>query len=266
MEILTSPIFLLTDFGTRDHYVGQLKAVIASIAPRSPIVDISHGIEPFAIDEAAWMLEITLPLLPESALVVTVVDPGVGTTRRALGVCREGRHFFGPDNGVLSAVFRAAPGQPEAGCDIRELCDPQFQRPAVSRTFHGRDIFGPAAAWVASGLAFHRLGPPVTGAAVLAPFGGQPDGFGRLRGRIVHVDRYGNLVTTVRAAQLFPRFAIEVAGREVATHTHTFAEVPVGSLFCHVDSSGFLAVAVNQGNAAEVLGANRGDPVVVHAR
>lgn len=266
MEVLASPIFLLSDFGTRDHYVGQVKAVLASIAPRSPIVDISHEIQPFAIDEAAWMLEITLPLLPDNALVVAVVDPGVGTARRAIGVSQGGRHFFGPDNGVLSAVLRDGSGQPDPGCDIRELCAPHFQRSAVSRTFHGRDIFGPAAAWVASGVDFRRLGPPVTGAAILGPFCGEPDGPGRLRGRIVHIDRFGNLVTTVRAAQLFPKFAIEVAGSQITTHSHTFAEAPPGALFCHFDSSGFLAVAVNQGSAAEALGATRGDPVVVRAR
>ena len=266
MEALASPIFLLSDFGTHDHYVGHVKAVIAGIAPRSQVIDISHEIEPFAIDEAAWMLEVTVALLPEHALVVVVVDPGVGTSRRALAIRRDGRHFFGPDNGVLSAALRAGLPQPDSSCEVRELCDPQFQRPAGSSTFHGRDVFAPAAAWVASGVDFRRLGPPVSGAIVLPPFCAQPDGFERLRGRIVHIDRYGNLVTTVRAVQLFPKFTLEVAGREIATHTHTFAEAPAGALFCYADSTGFAAVAVNQGNAAETLGASRGDPVLVHAR
>ncbi len=246
--------------------MGHVKAVIAGIAPRSAVIDISNEIEPFAIDEAAWMLEVTLPLLPRDALVVVVIDPGVGTTRRGLVVRRDGHCFFGPDNGVLSVVLRTSRGEPAKGCDVRELCDPRFQRPAVSSTFHGRDIFGPAAAWVASGVDYRRLGPPVSEATVLPPFCAQPDGFGRLVGRIVHIDRYGNLVTTVRAAQLFPKFALEVADREIANHTRTFAEAPVGTLFCHADSSGFVAIAVNQGSASATLGARRGDAVVVHAR
>lgn len=266
MEILEPAIFLLTDFGERDHYVGHLKAVIAGIAPRVPVYDISHGIEPYAVDEAAWMLEVTFPVLPEKAVVAVVVDPGVGTSRRPLGACRDGRYFFGPDNGVLTPVLRGRGREAGEECDIRELTAPQFRRAAVSSTFHGRDIFAPAAAHVAAGLDYRRLGPPVTDPVLLRPFEGEPEGFGRLRGHIIHIDRYGNLVTTIRATQLFPRFVIEACGREIDVHVRTFAEAPQGALFCHADSSGFIAIAVNQGSAANLIGARRGDPVLVRAR
>lgn len=265
MEAVAPTIFLLTDFGTKDHYAGHVRAVIAGIAPQARVADISHEIEPFAIDEAAWMLEVTMPLLPERAIVLAVVDPGVGTARRALGVCREGRHFFGPDNGILTPVLASQPGRPEPECDLRELTDPRFQRPGVSATFHARDIFAPAAAHVAAGLDYRKLGPPVRNPVLLPPFQGEPAGFGQLKGHVVHADRYGNLVTTIRAAQLFPRFVVEVAGREIATHVRTFADAPAGSLFCHADSSGFLAIAVNQGHAASLLGCQRGAPVLVRA-
>lgn len=266
MEVLEPAIFLFTDFGDRDHYVGHMKAVIAGIAPRAQVYDISHGIEPYAVDEAAWMLEVTLPVLPDKAIVAVVVDPGVGTSRRALGACRGGRFFFGPDNGVLTPVLRGVGRDSGEECDIRELTAPQFRRSAVSSTFHGRDVFAPAAAHVAAGLDYRRLGPPVTDPALLPRFEGEPEGFGRLRGHIIHVDRFGNLVTTIRATQLFPRFVIEASGREIDAHVRTFAEAPPGALFCHVDSSGFIAIAANQGSAADVIGARRGDPVLVRAR
>ncbi|MCK6565814.1 MAG: SAM-dependent chlorinase/fluorinase [Dehalococcoidia bacterium] len=266
MEVLAPPIFLLTDFGDRDHYVGHVKAVIAGIAPRAPVVDISHGIEPFAIDEAAWMLEITLPVLPESAVLVAVVDPGVGTSRRALAACRDGRYFVGPDNGVLTPVLRGLRGRHEGECDVREITAPQFQRATVSSTFHGRDIFAPVAAHLAAGLDFRRVGSPASEPVLLPPCEGEPHGFGRLRGHIVHIDRYGNLVTTIRASQLFPQFVIEACGCEIDVRVRTFAEAPRGAPFCHAGSSGFIVIAVNEGSAAELLGASRGDPVLVRAR
>ncbi|MCC6381489.1 MAG: SAM-dependent chlorinase/fluorinase [Dehalococcoidia bacterium] len=270
MEKLSRPIFLLTDYGTRDAYVGQLKAVIAGIAPRAPIVDLTHAISPFAVDEGAWVLETVLPVLPEGAIVVAVVDPGVGSSRRALVVAREGRLFVGPDNGLLSPVFGeerrggAATGAGEV--DVRELCEAQLWRPEVSATFHGRDVFAPAAAHFATGASYQHAGPPVSNPVLLPPFCGQPDGFGRLVGEVIHVDAFGNLVTTIRATQLFPRFALEVCARLVDTHLRTFSDAPDGRPFCHVDSSGFLAVAVREGSAAVALGAHRGDRAVLHCR
>lgn len=271
METLTRPIFLLTDFGLRDHYVGQVRAVLASIAPGSPMHDITHDVEPYAVDEGAWLLEATIPLLPADAVVLAVVDPGVGTSRRALAVACEGRLFVGPDNGLLSGAFPGPcrPGGVGAASpmpDVRELADPQFRRAAVSHTFHGRDVFAPAAAWVAAGLDYRRLGPPVAEAKLLPPFCGVPDGPGRLRGNVIHTDRYGNLVTTIRVAQLFPAFDLEIAGRSVDTHVRTFADAPPGVPFCHADSSGFVAIAMNQASAAGELGVHRGDPVLVRAR
>ncbi len=266
MDVLAPPIFLLTDFGERDHYAGHMKAVIAGIAPLAPVIDLSHGIEPYAVDEAAWMLEITLPVLPERAVVIAVVDPGVGTSRRALVVCREGRYFVGPDNGVLTPILRGTRADDQGECDVREITAPQTRRATASNTFHGRDIFAPAGAYLATGLDHQRLGPPVSNPVLLPPCRGEPNGFGRLLGRVIHIDRYGNLITTIRASQLFPRFAIDAGGREIDVHVRTFAEAPPGALFCHADSSGFVAIAVNQGSAAALLGARRGDPVVVHAR
>jgi S-adenosylmethionine hydrolase len=276
MARLNRPIVLLTDFGFRDSYVGQVKAVIAGINPMAHVIDLSHAITPFAIDEGAWTLETALSVLPKDAVVCAVVDPGVGTSRRPLVVPAEGRHFVGPDNGLLSAAFPAAmrADAPPAGgamtvpasVDARELCEPQFRRDSVSATFHGRDIFAPMAAWLSLGVAHAIVGPPVPEAVALPPFCGRPRAFGELEGSVIHIDRYGNLVTTIRAAELFPCFALEVGGAVIDTHVRTFATAPRGVPFCHADSSGFVAIALNQGSAAEALGVRRGDPVLVRCR
>ena len=278
MATLTRPIFLLTDFGTRDHYVGQVKAIIAGIAPGCPIYDLSHDVEPFAVEEGAWLLEISIDLLPEDAVVMAVVDPGVGTHRRAVVVQAGGRTFVGPDNGVLSGVapaslrgigraFEARRVRLQAAVpEVRELCEPMLMRREVSNTFHARDVFAPATAHIAAGADYRRAGPPQGDMVLLPEFCGKPAGMGVLEGEVIHVDRFGNLITTVRARQLFPRFELEVGGRVVDTQVRTFAEARPGTLFCHVDSSGFVAVAMNKGDAASALEARRGNPVRVHAR
>jgi S-adenosylmethionine hydrolase len=278
LATLTRPIFLLTDFGTRGHYVGQVKAVIAGIAPGCPIYDLSHDVEPFAVEEGAWLLEISIDLLPEDAVVMAVVDPGVGTQRRAVVVQVGGRTFVGPDNGVLSGVAAASlrgTGRAfearrvrlgEGAAEVRELREPALMRRDVSNTFHARDVFAPATAHIAGGADYRRAGPPQGDMVLLPEFCGKPAGMGVLEGEVIHVDRFGNLITTVRARQLFPRFALEVAGEVVDTHVRTFAEVSPGTPFCHIDSSGYLAVAMNRGNAAKRLGAQRGHVVRVRAR
>lgn len=268
MAELARPIFLLTDFGTRDSYVGQVKAVIAGIAPRSPVFDLTHEVEPFAVDEGAWLLETAMAALPANAVVMAVVDPGVGTPRRGLLVLCDGRAFVGPDNGILSCAFPAAirDGGEGESRDVRELSDPRFHRASVSATFHARDIFGPVAAHLAAGLDHRLVGPPAPNPLLLPPCCGQPGALGELRGEVVHIDRFGNLLTTIRAAQLFPSFELEVAGRVIGRHVRTFADAPRAEPFCHVDSTGYVAVAVYEGSAAALLGATRREPVVVRAR
>jgi hypothetical protein len=275
MAHVTRPIFLLSDFGLRDAYAGQVKAVIAGIAPEARIFDLSHDVEPFAVDEGAWLLETSIETLPGDAVVLAVVDPGVGTERLEIAVFAAGRVFVGPDNGLLSGAFpescrpvgeRAASAAVPPGVEVRELCSPLFRRSVVSNTFHGRDIFAPAAAHLAQGVDPGRLGPCVERVALLGPFRGVPAGFGELHGRVIHVDRFGNLVTTIRAAELFPEFEVLIGGHRVDTRVRTFAEAPAGVPFCHADSSGYLAVAVNAGDAARTLGVSRGEPVLVRRR
>ncbi|MCC7365244.1 MAG: SAM-dependent chlorinase/fluorinase [Dehalococcoidia bacterium] len=268
MAQLTRPIVFLTDFGTRDQYAGQVKSVIATIAPAAPVIDLTHDVEPYAIDEGAWILETSLAVIPPNAVVLAVVDPGVGTARRGIAVASGGRIFVGPDNGLLSCAFSesARRGGTLAGAEVRLLDNATFHRPVVSSTFHARDIFGPTAAHLAAGEDFRRCGSPCDSAVLFPMFEGVPAGQGTLRGSVVHIDRYGNLVTTIRARQLFPACVIQVAGVTVDQRVRTFGDARPGVPFCHADSSGFVAIALREASAAAALGVSRGAAVEVHAR
>lgn len=277
MDALTRPIVILTDFGLHDHYVGQVKCVLASIAPRSHLIDLSHAVEPYAVDEGGWMIETSLPVLPEDAVVLAVVDPGVGTSRRPIAVQSGRRTFIGPDNGLLSPAF---PAEMRRGLDgatrvmitnrddlaVHEIRETAYLRAAPSHTFHGRDIFAPAAAHVAKGLDLRRLGPAVSDVVLLPECCAEPQRFGELRGYVVHIDRYGNLLTTIRATQLFHSFELWINGTVIDHHVRTFADAPPNQPFCHVDSSGFIAIAMKEANVAEHLGVSRGAEVRVRAR
>ncbi|HEY4669647.1 MAG TPA: SAM-dependent chlorinase/fluorinase [Tepidiformaceae bacterium] len=253
---MTRPIFLLTDFGTRDHHVGQVRAVISGIASGAPILDLTHHADPFAVDHGAWLLETALPALPAGAVVFAVVDPGVGTARRGLAVSSGGRLFVGPDNGILSPALRQS-------WTAVELQAAEFRRDPVSPTFHARDIFGPAAAHLASGVELDRLGPSVSDPVLLPPFCAREEESGRLEGYIIHVDHFGNAISTVRSSQLPASYTIQAGECRIEAFARTFGEASPGVPACYIDSSGFLGITINQGDAARTLGLTRGTPVTV---
>ena len=273
------PIVLLTDFGTHDTYVGQVKAVLTARAPGAPLVDLTHEVSPYAIDEGAWLLETALPFLPAPAVVLAVVDPGVGSERLPIAVRAPVpgdptalRYFVGPDNGLLSAAapHDARPSTPgrcpaPSGLDIRSIENPEVRLATVSATFHGRDLFAPAAAHIAVAGHHDTLGPARDELTLLPPFAGRAEGT-TIRGTVIHVDRYGNLVTTIRKEQLPQDFALDINGHSIEDMVRTFSDAPPGALACHVDSSGFLAIAEREGNAAARTGAARGDAVVLTPR
>ena len=273
------PIFLLTDFGTSDTYVGQVKAVLSARAPGAALIDLTHEVSPYAIDEGAWLLETALPVIPAPAVVLAVVDPGVGSERLPIAVrvpdsagAAAARYFVGPDNGLLSPAVPpgnrpagAAPAPVPEGLAVRALENPAARLEAVSATFHGRDLFAPAAAWLAAGKDYQSLGPARDRLTLLPPFAGFAVGEA-VRGFVVHVDRYGNLVTTIRKEQLPARFTLEVNGCRIARAVRTFSDGAPGELACHVDSSGFLAVAQREGSAAARTGAALGDAVTLEPR
>lgn len=249
-------ITLLTDFGTADGYVAAMKGVIASIAPEAIIDDASHDIPPGDVVAASHALERYWDLYPPGTVHVVVVDPGVGSARRAIAVEAEGRYFVAPDNGVLSPVFDAA------GTSIHALEDAAFRRPEVSSTFHGRDVFAPAAAHLARGAPIARLGRPIGDPVRLEAPAAVRDEAG-VHGRVVHVDRFGNLITNIPGEWVEHAAEVLVAGRSVGPIRRIYADVSPGELLALVGSAGVVEIAVRDGSAAERLGVRRGTDVRV---
>jgi hypothetical protein len=261
-------ISLITDFGTRDEYVGLMKAVILGIDPAAHIVDVSHAIAPQDVAQAAFMIESACRYFPAGSLHLVVVDPGVGTGRAILYLEAGGQRFMAPDNGVLSLVMSAG-----REMQLRRVENPRLRAAAVSPTFHGRDIIAPAAAHLSKGLAADQLGPELAAAAAvrIAGLRAVPAADGSLLGRIVHVDRFGNLVTNIDAAVL-RQLQIRLSDRrptvQVGEHTltgilTTYAQAAAGALLALVGSRGYLEIAVNAGSAQALTNARRGDPVRV---
>jgi S-adenosyl-L-methionine hydrolase (adenosine-forming) len=261
---VTRPIIAwVTDFGTRDHYVAAMKAVALGVCPDATFVDITHEIQPQDVLGGAIELAACYRDFPDRTVFVAVVDPGVGSTRRAIAASA-GRHtFVAPDNGVLTMVL----GEAEA-VEVVELSNAEYARPVISRTFEGRDRFAPAAGWLASGVEMSRLGRPVDPATLtrlsIAAAVRESDG---LRGQVMRVDRFGNLVTNIHETELGAlgppaSLIVHVGSRHIASMVATYAAALPGSLCALVGSSGHLEIAVNGGSARAAAGAGRG--AVVH--
>ena len=258
-------VTLTTDFGLRDAYVAEMKGVMLGIAHASgrvlQLVDVTHDVERHDITEGALAIEAAAPFFPTGTVHLAVVDPGVGTARRGLAVAADGHLLVGPDNGLFTPFLA------DAGWRAFEIAEPDFRLPRVSRTFHGRDLFAPAAAHLALGLDPSRLGPAVSDPVRLA----WPEVravAGAVAGAVVHTDRFGNLITSIHARWVEPLDAtviIRVGGREVSL-AGTYADLPVGRPGALVGSGGRLEIAVREGNAATLLRARRGTPVVVSRR
>ena len=251
-------ITLTTDFGTRDTYVAEMKAAILSITSDVHVVDVTHEIAPHDVLEGALALEAAAPWFPTATIHVAVVDPGVGTARRGLAVASRDQVFIGPDNGLFTPFLGASPWR------AFELTATEFRRASVSPTFHGRDVFAPAAAHVARGLSPERLGPRVTD-PVLLVWPRPRVAARRIGGVVIHVDRFGNLVTSIpgeAVASLGSSLTVRVGARSLPL-VRTYGELARGRAGALVGSRNRLEIAVNAGSAAAVLGARRGTSVVV---
>jgi S-adenosylmethionine hydrolase len=253
-------ITLTTDFGTRDAYVGTMKGVILRIAPEAAIVDLTHEVEKQDITEAALVLKTSHAFFPDGAIHLAVVDPGVGGTRRPIVLRAHRQLFVGPDNGIFSFLVGK-------GYEAWLLEAKAFRLDIVSDTFHGRDIFAPAAAHLARGTDPSAFGPAVRD-LVEVTARQSVELAGAIRGEVVHVDSFGNLITNISREQLatlcgerLPR--IEVSGRVLAGLERSYSDVPRGHLVAVIGSIGFLEVAVRDGSAQRKLGVGRGDPIVV---
>ena len=252
-------ITFTTDFGVSDHFVGTMKGVVAGIAPQARVIDITHDIAPYNVTEAAFVIAEAWSYFPKGTIHVVVVDPGVGSSRRPILAAAGGHFFIAPDNGVLSQVLHAVAHK------VRLISNPKFMRREISRTFHGRDIFAPAAAHLAKGAkpaAFGKLIQDYVRSWSAAPV---PKGKDSWRGTILKVDHFGNLITNFAARDFVGITARPFELRAGVKHIHrlalTYAETEVGDLFVIVGSAGYLEIAANQASAAELVGCSAGASV-----
>lgn len=250
-------ITITTDFGTRDGFVAQMKAVILAITPASRIMDVTHDIEPFSIIEGALVLKGVVAHLPRETINLAVVDPGVGSQRRGIVVRSRNSFFVGPDNGLFSFVVGTDPWE------VRRIANPRYMLPNPHPTFHGRDVFAPVAGHLAAGADFESVGPRVHDPVMLdiSPVIHRPHG---LEGEVIYVDRFGNLCSNIEEGMIAHDIrSVTVAGREVRSFGSFFSQVEEGYPLALINSFGYLEIAVNRGNAAREFGVGPGTPVKV---
>ncbi len=272
---MSNVITLTTDFGTDDVYVATMKGVILSINPRVAIVDICHAIQPQNIAQAAFVLSTAYHYFPEGTIHIVVVDPGVGTERRAVLLVTPSAFFIAPDNGVLSYIIEEASLELEGQSSIGEgqrqlghglqafaLTNPHFWCYPVSATFHGRDIFAPVAAHLSSGIPVQDFGEPIDTLFTFPLPRPQIKEDGVLAGYVIHIDHFGNLITTFKQEDLPKgRIFIEVAGHIIEGISQSYAEA--SELLAIIGSSGNLEISLKNGNAARLLRAKIGNEVSI---
>ncbi len=256
-----SIVTLTTDFGLADHYVGTMKGVILSRYPDAPIVDVSHELPAFSIWSGAYTIDQAALHFPAGTVHVVVVDPGVGTSRRAILLEASGQRFIAPDNGVLSLVLRRDPN-----AVAREITNAELFLPNVSSTFHGRDIFAPVAAALAAGSSSpESVGATVKDVQVLNRIDPEETGPGRKVGTVLSVDRFGNVITNFKASESAPiaseHFEIRTVKDVITNFSRTFGAAPPNCCFAYFGSSGYVELGMNRRSAAQFLGVSPGDVV-----
>ena len=236
-------ITLTTDFGSSDPYVGIMKGVILGIAPEARLIDVSHGVASYDVMEGAFVLSAAVRYFPAGTVHLGVVDPGVGSERRPIAASDGGHIFVGPDNGLFSLCL-------DDDAELHHITNEEYFLKPVSDTFHGRDIFAPVAARLAMGATLESVGPRVYDFLRLIPPSGPQT--------ILHVDRFGNLVTSLRLEDLRVDSVIRIAGYDVGTRRTAYSEGASGELFLIAGSSGYLEISMNRASAADHLKVGRG--------
>lgn len=256
-------ITLTTDFGLNDPYVGQLKGTLLSCCPTATIIDLSHAVPAWDLLAAAIVIHSSYAYFPPATVHLIVVDPGVGSSRNIVAAQGEGHFFVCPDNGILSLLL--AEDKIEAACIINY---PTMGAGAVSPTFHGRDIMAPVAATLAQGRAISELGDERAPECLQRLPSWQPQRIDQgWQGRVLGIDHFGNLRTSIRAQDLPEQggfIALEINGQCLERLVTTYSEIPDGAPAVLIDSCGFLEIAANQGSAAQLVGGATGDLVTVH--
>jgi S-adenosyl-L-methionine hydrolase (adenosine-forming) len=257
-------ITLTTDFGLSGPYVAAVKGVLLGRAPGVQLVDVCHNIAPQNVLEGGFVLANIVDAFPAGTVHLAVVDPGVGTDRRLMAVSVAGQWFVLPDNGLITGVTRSR--EPD---EVRAITNPAIRREVVSATFHGRDILAPAAAHLAMGRSPEDLGPPLSRFITLRNFEPSSDDHGFV-GEVIFKDTFGNLITNVHAERLGDTapdsWEVEIAGERIPGIGRTYGERPAGTLMVLVGSSGWVEIAVVNGDAARLLTAGPGTTVRVRRR
>jgi S-adenosylmethionine hydrolase len=246
-----SIITILTDFGSADHYVAEVKGVLLTRAPGVTLVDVTHGIPPGDVRSGAYVIGRTWHRFPGGSIHLAVVDPGVGTTRAAIAFAAHGHFFVGPDNGVFTAVLH------DAEVEAVALPAPETASP----TFHGRDLFAPVAAALANGAHLHTLGKPFPGIPERLAYTAPHYEGKTVVGEVVYIDRFGSLVTNL-TSELVPTYArLEVEDLDLGPLRQTYSDVTAGGLLAYIGSGGAIEIAVRNGSAARRLGVGVGGRV-----
>jgi hypothetical protein len=258
-------ITLLTDFGTRDAYVGAIKGAILSLNPEAVLVDLSHEVPPQDIRAGALILAAAAPYFPPGAIHLAVVDPGVGSGRRALAARCRGQFWVGPDNGLFHLIFHQA-----SPLTMVSLENPIYFRPQVAATFHGRDIFAPVAAHLSLGVDLSSLGPQISDPVPLKMPEPHIDAEA-IRGEIIYLDQFGNLVSNIPAGVVTAWLGEQEANLEIGPVkirglARTYTDVPPGEFLALVGSHGFLEIACTMDNAARRLKGGVGLPVEIYRK
>jgi hypothetical protein len=257
-------VTLLSDFGCRDPYVGAMRGAVLSVCPNARLVDLTHEVAPHDVLEGAYALASACAEFPPGTIHLAVVDPGVGGERRPLVATTARYHFVGPDNGLLSLALTR-----ERRVVVREIQSREYLHPSVSPTFHGRDLFAPVAGWLARGLAPARLGPRL--ASCRTSLVREPTRLrdGSVRGSVLHIDRFGNVISNIERSSLPPAFLergvlicrARLGGHEITHRASHYAAAPSGRPFLLVNSLGFVEVALREASLAERWSVRRGDPL-----
>lgn len=259
-------ITLTTDFGLNDHFVGTVKAVILNIVPEAEIVDICHAVQAFDVLDGALTIAQSYAYFPAGSVHLVVVDPGVGSARRPILATGEQHHFIAPDNGVLSLVYGR-----EERLHVRHIEAEHYYLQPVSNTFHARDIFAPVAAYLAKGVDPAKFGDEITDFIRFNAPRPKPVDQSTLRGVVLKVDRFGNLITNITQQDVPALFSAEpppfklVVGKREITELHTsYAEGAPNEIFALVSSMGYLEIAANRGAASQILSVNKGGEVTLN--
>ncbi|HEY0429152.1 MAG TPA: SAM-dependent chlorinase/fluorinase [Pyrinomonadaceae bacterium] len=246
-------IALLTDFGTKDYFVGAMKGAILSINRKAKIIDITHEILPHDIKSAAFTLQACYKNFPEKTIFVAVVDPGVGSNRKAIVVETKRYFFVAPDNGLLSFIF-----DEEADFSVFELAGKEYSAAEISRTFHGRDVFAPAAAHLSNGVEPREFGREIDDFVRFETIAPHTVSDEKIEAEIIHVDCFGNLITNLKTKDLPENFFIKINGNKIDKLRNFYAEAETGEVFMIAGSAGFLEIAARQDSASKLLNATIG--------